>query len=64
MDDDTIDLVRQLLCRAGMAMEDVVHIAVVSPRDTETLREAAEVIHAALKRCKRLADAAVGLLEM
>lgn len=39
MDDDTIDLVRQLLCRAGMALEDVCDTAIASPEDREGLSD-------------------------
>jgi hypothetical protein len=62
MDDDTIDLVRQLLSRAGMSMEDVCDLAVASPRDSAALREAAEAISVALTRCSQFAAAAMALL--
>lgn len=50
MDDDTLDLVRQLLSCAGMAIEDVCDLAVASPRERDALREAADTISAALTR--------------
>lgn len=62
MDDDTIDLVRQLLCRAGMAIEDVCDVAVVSPREPDALRVAADTISAALVRSSQFAAAAIALL--
>lgn len=62
MDDDTIDLVRQLLTRAGMAMEDACDLAVASPHKSEALREAADTISAALARSSQLTAAAIALL--
>ena len=62
MDDDTVDLARQLLSRAGMAMEDVCDVAVASPREPGALREAADTISAALVRSSQFAAAAIALL--
>ena len=63
MDDDTIDLVSQLLSRAGMAMEDVCELAVASPREPVALREAAGAISAALTGSAQFATAAMALMK-
>lgn len=62
MDEDTIDLVRQLLCRAGMDMEDVCHIAVAPGRDVTSLRQAAQRVSAGLTRARALTLAAMALM--
>ncbi len=62
MDDDAIDLVEQLLCRAGMEMEDVCHVAVAPGRDARALREAAQHVSSGLARAMILTVAAIALM--
>ncbi len=62
MDNETIDLIRQLLCRAGMAMEDVCDLAVAPPHELAALRQAAETILEALGRGAQFTAAAIALL--
>jgi hypothetical protein len=58
MDDGTIELVRQLLLHAGMAMEDVCDIAVLSPNNPDALIEATAQIAKAIDRAGKLVRAA------
>jgi hypothetical protein len=58
MDDGTIELVRQFLLRAGMAMDDVCHIAVLSPNNPDALVEATAQIAKAIDRAGKLVRAA------
>ncbi|WP_260596841.1 hypothetical protein [Sphingomonas endolithica] len=62
MDAGTIELVRQLLLRAGMAMEDFCHIAVLSPNNPDALIEATAQIAKAVVHAGKFVSAAETLI--
>jgi hypothetical protein len=63
MDEETIDLVRRLLLHAGMAMEDVCDMAVVSPSSPEALQRAVSAVRSGVSKASRLTQAAEALID-
>ena len=61
MDEDTIELIRLLCTRAGMAMEDASSVALLAPADHESLRSAIEQLEASATLTVKLIAAARAL---
>ncbi len=62
MDEEKIELVRRLLTEAGMIMEDVSAVAILSPVDIAGLRRAADELNTSVLNSMAYIDAAKALL--
>jgi hypothetical protein len=62
MDQETIELARQLCCQAGMIMEDFNPIAVAPPTGGEELVATVAALSAAVQRMRALLSAADALM--
>lgn len=63
MDNGDIALVRQLLLRAGMAMEDICDLAILTPEDRHDLIHVIKQVEAAVNLAAKLVRSAAMLMQ-
>jgi hypothetical protein len=63
MEQETVELVRRLCCEAGMIMEDMNPVALITTRDPPELRAAVDQLAKAIVRMRAIMDAAGALLD-
>jgi hypothetical protein len=63
MEQETVELVRRLCCEAGMIMEDMNPVALITPRDPAELRAAVDQLAGAIVRMGAILEAGRALLD-
>lgn len=64
MDDGDIALVRQLLLRAGMAMEDICDVTILTPVDRHDLNHVVEQVEPVVNLAAQLVRSAAMLMRL
>jgi hypothetical protein len=62
MEQETVELVRRLCCEAGMIMEDMNPLALMTPRDPAELGAVVEQLSKAIGRMRAIVEAARAIL--